>query len=72
LDPCAQLTQFGALRGDHFAEETGGEKHGADRNAGLDKIHEWAKSHAADDTPQDGYDSNNHADDEKHRAQQSE
>src|SRR6185503_18399164 len=72
LDPRAQLTQLGALRGDELSNETGREKDAADGDAGLDEIHQRPESDAADDAIQNGNYPDDHADDEQSGSEESE
>src|SRR6185295_15813295 len=63
LYPGAKLVYLGPLRGNHLTKQSGGKEHAADGHARLHEIHQRPEADAADHSPQDGDDPDDHADD---------
>src|SRR3954469_15347499 len=72
FDSGPQLVHLGALRGDHLAQQAGGEENAADRDAGLHEIDQRSKANPADNSPEYRDDSDAHADDEQNGAEEAE
>ena len=69
FDSRAQLTQLGALRCDHLAEQSRSEEHAAEEQAGLDEGEERPVAHAADDAIEHGDDADDEAEREQSRTE---